>query len=202
MVDRDLDSNPGTQAFVPDFDDDTDEQPVAVEKSVLVEEPSPPDQNPETPSPVVHQDAPGELGTDLHKDLQKDPVADDAPTPATGVPAQSVVVPGRYQYLKWWKLALVILGVWAAAVEVGLSLFYWWFHTIDKTLPVFTVLVYLVVCIVLSVILAMIQGKPLITALSLAVMSAPLASVAAAAPLYGYYFCAHTGHCLLGVIPH
>ena len=59
-----------------------------------------------------------------------------------------VAVPGRYQYVKWWKLLLVILGVWFAAAEVGLSLFYWWYHTIDKTAAVYMVLVYVVVCAV------------------------------------------------------
>jgi hypothetical protein len=111
-------------------------------------------------------------------------------------------VPGRYQYLKWWKFVLVILGVWFAAAEVGPSLFYWWFHTIDKTWPVFTVLVYVVACSVADVLLAMVQGRPLITALSLAVMSGPFASVAAAAPLYSDYYCERTGHCLFGFLPY
>jgi hypothetical protein len=53
-----------------------------------------------------------------------------------------------------------------------------------------------------SVMLAMVQGRPLISALSIAVMSGPFASVAAAAPLYGYYYCARTGHCLIGIIPY
>jgi hypothetical protein len=114
----------------------------------------------------------------------------------------SVTVPGRYQYLKWWKLALVILGVWIAAAEVGLSLFYWWFHTVDKTAAAFMVLVYVVACVVAGVMLAMVQGRPLISALSIAVMSGPFASAAAAAPLYGYYYCARASHCVVGVIPY
>jgi hypothetical protein len=99
-------------------------------------------------------------------------------------------------------LVLVILGVWIATSEVGLSLFYWWYHTINKTPAVFMVLVYVVVCVVGGVMLAMVQGRPIISALSLAVMSGPFASVVAAAPLYGYYYCARTGHCLIGVIPY
>lgn len=170
---------------MPDFDD-TGSQPIPqsgadTEKS----EPSPPDEEPETPSPVAERDS--------EKDLATEP---------SGAPVQSVTVPGRYQYLKWWKLVLVILGVWFATGEVGLSLFYWWYHTIDKTPAVFMVLIYAVVCVVGGVMLAMVQGRPLISALSLAVMSGPFASVAAAAPLYGYYFCARTGHCLIGVIPY
>lgn len=33
-------------------------------------------------------------------------------------------------------------------------------------------------------------------------MSGPFASVAAAAPLYGYYYCERMSHCLVGVIPY
>jgi hypothetical protein len=50
--------------------------------------------------------------------------------------------------------------------------------------------------------LAMVQGRPLISALALAVMSGPFASVVAVAPLYGYYYCTRTGNCLIGVIPY
>lgn len=116
--------------------------------------------------------------------------------------AAPVAVPGRYQYVKWWKLLLVILGVWFAAAEVGLSLFYWWYHTVDKTAAVYMVLVYVVACVVAGVILAMVQGRPLMSALALGVMSGPFASVAAAAPLYGYYYCERVGQCLGGVIPY
>jgi hypothetical protein len=177
-------TNPGTEAFVPDFEetgahsvpfvpnfDDTGALPVKQPAKAQ-------------PEPEAEPEAPGE----------------DADEAAASV--QPVAVPGRYQYLKWWKLALVILGVWIAAAEVGLSLFYWWYHTIDKTAAVFMVLVYVVACAVGGVMLAMVQGRPLISALSIAVMSGPFASVAAAAPLYGYYYCEKTGHCLVGVIPY
>ncbi|QUR69555.1 hypothetical protein F6B93_03150 [Mycobacterium spongiae] len=127
------------------------------------------------------------------------------PTPdasATDGAAAPVAVPGRYQYVKWWKLLLVVLGVWFGAAPVGLSLFYWWYHTIDKTLTVFVVLAYVVVCTVGGLMLSMVRRRPLIAALSLAVMSGPFASVAAAAPLYGYYYCERASRCLIGVIPY
>jgi hypothetical protein len=183
VAERDHPSNPGTEAFVPDFDDtgedsvpfvpdfgDTGSQPSLVP---LVGKPEPKESagTPDTPS------------------------ADAAPVP-------SVTVPGRYQYLKWWKLVLVILGVWIAAAEVGLSLFYWWFHTIDKSAAAFMVLVYVVACVVAGVMLAMVHGRPLISALSIAVMSGPFASAAAAALLYGYYYCARASHCVVGIIPY
>ena len=173
-------SNPGTEPFVPDFSDseDTGSQPppAAPEKST--------EAAPE-PTATAEQDSEQELGAE-----------------SVGVPVQPVTVPGRYQYLKWWKLVLVILGVWVATAEIGLSLFYWWYHTVDKTAAVYTVLVYVVACAVGGVMLAMVEGRPMISALSIAVMAGPLGSVAAAAPLYGYYYCERVGHCLVGVVPY
>ncbi|BBX75070.1 hypothetical protein H7H78_06470 [Mycobacterium shinjukuense] len=169
MVDRE--AGPGTEPFVPDFDD-TGSQPVA---SVAP---------PEGSSPAV---------AEAHQ---------PSAAPATETVAGPVSVPGRYLYAPRWKLVLVVLGVWLAAAEVGLSLFYWWYHTLDKTAAVFVVLVYIVVCTLGGLMLSMVPGRPLITALSLGVMSGPFASVAAAAPLYGYYYCARVGHCLVGVIPY
>jgi hypothetical protein len=48
----------------------------------------------------------------------------------------------------------------------------------------------------------MVQDKPLVSALAIAVMSAPLASTAAAAVLYGVYFCERASRCLVGVLPY
>ncbi len=193
MADEDHPSNPGTQPFTPDFSDtedtgtqswvpdfsdsdDTGAQPVAEES----ESPSDATEEPKASAPAVDE---------------------ESATQATGAPVP-VAVPGRYFYLKWWKLFLVILGVWVLAAEAGLGLFYWWYHAVDKTPPAFVVLVYVAACAVGGVMLAMVQGRPLVSALSLAVMSGPFASVAAAAPLYGYYHCARVGHCLVGVIPY
>ena len=64
--------------------------------------------------------------------------------------------------------------MWFCAAGVGLSLYFWWYHTIDKTPAVFVVLVYVIVCTVAGLLLSMVQGRPVITALSIAVMSAPL----------------------------
>lgn len=181
--DHDPESGPGTAAFVPDF---SDEEHTGTQSWV----PDFSDDTGSQPVPVVTgPEAPG---------------APEAPAERepTGAPVPPVTVPGRYLYLKWWKLALVIAGVWCAAAPVGLGLFSWWYHTIDKSLPVFVVLIYVVVCAVGAVMLAMTEGRPLISALSVAVMSGPLASVAAAAPLYGFLYCQQTGHCLVGIIPY
>ena len=178
VADDDRESHPRTEAFVPDFSDSDDTGSQPIPQSAEDTEKSEP------------------------STAEEEPVTEDSAAEASGAPVQPVTVPGRYQYLKWWKLVLVILGVWFATGEVGLSLFYWWYHTIDKTPAVFMVLVYVVACVVGGVMMAMVHGRPLITALSIAMMSGPFASVAAAAPLYGYYYCERVGHCLIGVIPY
>ncbi len=171
----DDDEDTGTQSFVPNFDDDTGSQPIPLAAA----EGKPAERAPEPPAAAA---APGDE--------------------AGGLPVQPIAVPGRYLYLKWWQLVLVLLGVWAVSCPVGLGLFYWWHHSANKTAAAFTVLVYVAACAVGGVLLAMAEGRALLSALSLAVMSAPFASVAAAAPLYGYYFCERAGHCLAGVIPY
>ncbi|OBI20657.1 hypothetical protein A5712_17435 [Mycobacterium sp. E2327] len=163
----------GTQSWVPDFSDDDDSGP--------------------QPAADTAESAP---------EATDEVPAEEAGADGGGLPVQPVAVPGRYHYLRWWHLVLVLFGGWIVAGVVGLGLFYWWYHSIDKTPALFTVLVYVVACAVGGVLLAMAEGRVLISALSLAVMSGPFASVAAAAPLYGYYYCAHTGHCLIGVIPY
>ncbi|OBK10702.1 hypothetical protein A5636_15205 [Mycobacterium asiaticum] len=146
-------------------------------------------------------------GTSPLPGLEDEPVKESAPAqPAVAEPEAApgpVAVPGRYLYLKWWKLVLVLLGVWFFAAVFGLSLYYWWYHTLDKTPPVFAVFVYITACTVAGLILAMVEGKPLIAALAIAVMSAPFASVGAAAPLHGSYYCERVETpCLMGVIPY
>lgn len=165
----------GTQSWVPDFDDDTGEHPA-------VSEPEP-------------DTAPG-------ADATPAPEAGERESTEPVAPVQPINVPGRYLYLKWWKLALVLLGVWSAAAVIGVGLFSWWYHSADKTAASFVVLVYVVACTVGGVMLAMTEGRPLISALSVALMSAPFAALVAAAPVYGYYHCERVGHCLVGVIPY
>jgi hypothetical protein len=199
-------SNPGTEPFVPDFDtgedsvpfvpnfDDTDSQPVA-----LLDDPAKAKSKAKSKAESKAESKAASKAESKGKPEATSSAAEhDSAIEAAG----PVTVPGRYQYVKWWKLVLVLLGVWLAAAQIGLSLFYWWFHTINKTGPVFMVLVYVVACSVAGVMLAMVEGRPLLSALALAVMSGPFASVAAAAPLYGYYSCERLGHCLVGIIPY
>lgn len=131
----------------------------------------------------------------LTLDREPDPIAYQAldfepdSEPMTVLPAQPVVLPGSYQFLKRWVLALVLAAVWVVAAAVGAALYHWWVGDLDpdKRWPVYTVLVYLLGCTVAGVIVAMIAKKPTISALAIALMSAPLASTAGAAALYGAY---------------
>jgi len=153
---------------------------------------------------------------DAEPDPQPEPTAPFTPTFTGTMPALTEEAPSRPQpavadepvaatvdrYLKRWTFVLVVLATWVVAAAVGLGLFYWWFHSINKTPAVFIVLVYLVMCIVAALIAAMVPDRPLMSALSIALLSAPFASMAAAAVLYGVYFCDHASRCLIGVIPY
>ncbi|TAM73054.1 hypothetical protein [Mycobacterium sp.] len=189
--DKDDASSSGTQAFVPDFSDSDshDAEDTGTQSWV----------------PDFDSDADGDTGKRpaATEPEPAEPGQEEGQEPAGHAgPVQSVTVPGRYLYVKWWKLALVLLGGWAAAAVVGLGLFSWWYDSIDKTPALFAVLVYVVMCTVGGVLLAMAHGRPLLSALSVAVLSGPFAAVAGAAPLYGYYYCERVGHCLIGVIPY
>lgn len=117
-------------------------------------------------------------------------------------PAPPVAVPGTLPYLKRWTFVLVVAGVWVLGAAIGAGLYYWWFHELDKTAPVFTLLVFLVVTSVGAVMTAMVANRPLVSALSIGLMSAPLAATAAAAVVHGTYFCDRVSRCLVGVIPY
>lgn len=213
----DRDHNPGTEPFVPDFDTGEHSAPVIIESSEFdAGEPSVPfvpdfdDDEPSVPFvPDFDDDSQPFLAlVDLgvNKPVPAAPEPKPDPKPVSSVADAEapgpVAVPGRYLYLKWWKFVLVLFGVWSFAAVFGLSLFYWWYHTIDKTPPVFATFGYIVVCTVAGLILSMVEAKPLVAALAIAVMSAPAASVAAAAPLYGSYYCEHvTTPCVMGVLP-
>jgi len=95
-----------------------------------------------------------------------------------------------------------VAAVWIIAAPIGVGLYYWWFHTIDKTPSVFVVLVFLAVCTVGGLLSAMVQNRPLISALAIGLMSAPLAATVGAAVLHGLYFCDRVSRCLVGLVPY
>ena len=128
----------------------------------------------------------------------------DAP-PSESIPAASTVVPDRYPFVKWWQFLLMLLAVWIPAGAIGAGLFYWWSHdpSRHKTAVVFVVLAYVVATTVAGLILAMVADRPLVSALAIAMISAVCASVVAAAPVYGKFYCQHSQrHCAAGVLPY
>lgn len=142
----------------------------------------------------------GELPT-----LTEDPpaVEDDGPPSAPlPAPAHPVVVPGNYQYLKRWLFVLVVAGVWVFGAAAGAGQYYWWYHSLDKTASVFVVLVFLITCTVAGLLIAMVPNRPVVSALAISVMSAPLAATAGAAVLHGLYFCQWASRCFVGLIPY
>ena len=116
------------------------------------------------------------------------PAPDDAPSSEPlPVAVAPEVFPGTYHYLKRWTFVVLVAVVWTIAAIIGLGLYQWWFRSAEKTGPVFVVLIDIVVCTVAGLLAAMVQKKPLVSALAIALMSAPLASTVAAATLYGAY---------------
>lgn len=201
--DKDDAASPGTEAFVPDFAEGED---TAGTRAWVPDFDSDSDEDSGSGSDE-DSGSDSDTGSDEDTGAQAAAAAPEpaGPEPEPGTPAgpaPPITVPGRYLYVRWWKLALVLLGVWAAAALVGLGLFSWWYDSIDKTPSLFAVLVYVAACVVGGVLLAMAHGRPLVSALSVAVLSGPFAAVAGAAPLYGYYYCERVGHCLVGVIPY
>lgn len=111
------------------------------------------------------------------------------------VHAEPVVVPpaptaaaATYQYMKRWHFVFIVAAVWVLAAAAGLCFYFWWYTSLHKTPAVFCVLIYLIVCSVASMLISMVQNRPQVTALAIALMSAPLASVATAALLHGAYY--------------
>ena len=119
--------------------------------------------------------------------LQDAPAVDAAPSGPLPAPTHSVVVEGSYVSVKWWTFVGVLAGVWLVSAAAGAGLYHYWYQSVDKTWPVFLVLVYLVVTTVGAVLVSTAQHKPVVSALAIALMSAPLAALAAAALFYGAY---------------
>jgi hypothetical protein len=109
--------------------------------------------------------------------------------------AEPVVVPpavtattGSYQFVKRWQFVFIVAAVWVLAAATGLGFYFWWYTSLNKTPAVFFVLIYLIFCSVGSMLVSMVPNRPPVTALAIALMSAPLASVATAALLHGAYY--------------
>ncbi|MEO3758707.1 hypothetical protein ABGB19_10545 [Mycobacterium sp. B14F4] len=129
-------------------------------------------------------------------------VAVDVPSEPLPIPAPPIVVPGNFVYVKRWTFALVVAGVWLIAAAAGGGLYHWWYHSLDKTAPVFVVLVFVITSTVAGLLITMAPSRPVVSALGIAVTSAPLGAVAGAAVLHGLYFCEWASRCFAGVIPY
>jgi len=134
--------------------------------------------------------------------LPRNLVDDESPSEPLPVPAPPVVVPGNYLYLKRWMFVLVVAAAWVFAAAAGWGLYYWWFGSIDKTAPVFVVLLFVIASTVGGLLIAMVPDRPAFSALALALMSAPLAATASAAVLHGLSFCERASRCFVGLIPY
>ena len=108
--------------------------------------------------------------------------------PPVVIAAKPLAVPGTYQFVKRWRFALIVAGVWVLAAAAGLGFYFWWYTSLDKTLPVLGILLYVVAAMVASLLVSMIPDRPHLTALAIALMAIPLASMAAAALLHGAYY--------------
>ena len=105
------------------------------------------------------------------------------------VAAQSAVVPpSGLHVVKRWKFALTVAGAWVLAAAAGLGFYFWWYTALTKTMPVFGILLFLVGCMVASILVSMVPDRPQLTALAIALMASPLASMTAAAVLHGAYY--------------
>lgn len=122
------------------------------------------------------------------EDMTPDQIeSDDAPSAPLPAPVPPVVVEGSYLSVKWWTFVGVLAGVWLVSAAAGAGMYYYWYRSVDKTWPVYVVLAYVVVTTVGALLASTAQRKPMISALAIALMSAPLAAVAAAAVYYGAY---------------
>jgi hypothetical protein len=204
----DTQSMPKTEAYTPTFD--TGAHPQAEPEPVEPEPPAPrrrwwpARRRSSQPSTSEAPEAPS-VSPAPAAETAAEPAAEAPPSGQLPTPAPPIAVPGRYHYLKWWQFLLTIIAVWVPAGAIGAGLFYWWSHdnSVHKTAVVFVVFVYVVVTTVAGLMLAMVPDRPLVSAVAVGVMSAVFASVVAAAPLYGAFYCEHSQlHCLMRVIPY
>ena len=195
-------SMPQTEPYTPTFD--TDAHQKAEPQHIEPEPPAPRRRWWQRRSDTSATETPDEP-TSIVTPTAEAATADAPPSGSLHAPAPPITVPGRYQYLRWWQFVLMLLAVWVPAGAIGAGLFYWWTHdrSAPKTAVVYVVLVYVVVCVVAALVLAMVPDRPLVSALAIGLMSAVFASVVAAAPFYGAFYCDHSQRpCLMGIIPH
>lgn len=135
----------------------------------------------QTPASEVNSNAPKAYEADAEADG-----TGPAPAPVT-VAVPRAVAATQFQYVKRWKFALLLVGVWIVAAAAGVGMYYWWFHSMDKTWPDFAVLMYVIACMLAALLVSLVENRPMVSMTSIAVVSAPFASAAATAVMYGMY---------------
>jgi hypothetical protein len=165
---------------------DPEPQPTAAAEPTQAADPESP------PAETAEPDKPAEPSKTTEPESQpaeaaeaEEPAAEEADS---SEPAQPVAVPGQYSFLKRWVFVLMLIAVWIPAAAIGLGLFYWWYTSLHKTPAVFVVLIFVIVCTFGGMLLAMVEHKPMVSAVAIALVSAPFIAAAAAAPLYGAYY--------------
>ena len=66
-------------------------------------------------------------------------------------------------------------------------MYFWWFHAMDKTWVEFAALLFVIVCVVAALLVAMVENRPTLSAVAMGVMSMPFAAACGAGLLYGLY---------------
>lgn len=176
---------------------DTDEPPQPLPESP---HPSPPVvDRPDPVEPLVADPEPeappsGRVDTStvvIEKAPEPKPdLSEPAPEPidiGDALPAQPVVVPGTVHNLRRWVLLVSLLGVWIPAAIAGLAAYQWWYDTPVRSVPLFVAAVYVLATTTAALLLAMVDHKPWVSSMSIAVLTAPFASTTAAAALHAAY---------------
>ena len=104
------------------------------------------------------------------------------------VPAKPAVATAPFAHVRRWQFVFIVAAVWVLAAAAGLGFYFWWYTSLHKTAPLFAVLMYLIVCTLAAMLTSMVRRRPPVTALAIALMSAPLPSMLAAAVLHGAYY--------------
>ncbi|WP_371750566.1 hypothetical protein [Mycobacteroides sp. LB1] len=141
----------------------------------------------------VGADRTGAMPATSAESMTPDPLTGAVPVVADE-PAKPIRVFAEREpaFLKRWVLLLVLLGVWIPAGAIGLLLYQHWFETLlprDRLVSVAYVLIWVFTCVLVALLLAMVEPRPIVVALALAILTAPAISVAAAGFKYGYVAC-------------
>ncbi|SIC47503.1 transmembrane protein [Mycobacteroides abscessus subsp. abscessus] len=141
----------------------------------------------------VGSDRTGAMPVTSAESMTPDPLTGAVPVVADE-PAKPVRVPAEREpaFLKRWVLLLILLAAWIPAGAIGLLLYQHWFESMlpyDRVISVAYVLGWVFACVLVALLLAVVEPRPIVVALAFAILTAPAISVAAAGAKYGYVAC-------------